>query len=427
MNKESIEIKSAAEPEKRIFPTLSTTERDRRWEQTRAFMREQGLSVLVGIGGFNTNRLQPYLANISGAGGAVVFPLDSAPVYLGSAWDVGINYDNAQRGIEPWIKDTRACFDPIGSVGEVLEERGLKKARIGVFGLTHAMIPIGGSSTFPNGSQLMEVLQGAEIVDVTTKFGLTMLKKSPEELEMVRHAAKACERAVQALVDACHVGALETDLFAAVVGALAIEGCDPSPGTLNITIKPEAMGFMGGLQWFYPQSQPQALEVGDVVEVEIFAWYGGVDSQAQASIVIGEPDAERLHLADVALRSYEAGVAQIRPGVKFSSVWKAMRQVILDEGCWVGSPILHSLSPVLLVGEMNAGLMEANVDPIFKAPAFVPGYNDEEVFLGEGMVLAVEPCVALGYKKAMAGGAVIVTRDGAEELNSLPFQMPVIR
>lgn len=411
----------------KLFPTLSTAERDQRWERTRAFMREQGLSALVGIGGFNTNRLQPYLANTNGASGAVVFPLDTAPVYLGGGWDVGINFDNTRRGIEPWIKDTRVCFDPISSVGEVLEERGLKKARIGVFGLTSAFIPIGGSSTFPEGSRLMEVLQGAEIVDVTTEFGLTMLKKSAEELALVRHAAQACERAAQALVDECRVGALEPELYAAVVGALAREGCDTSPFSMLMTVEPEAMGFMGGHQWFYPQRQPKALELGDVVEVEIFAWYGGQDSQAQMSIVIGEPDEERLHIADVARRSYEAGVAQIRPGVPFASVWKAMRQVITDAGCWVGSPVLHSLSPVLLVGEMNAGLMEANVDPSFKAPAFIPGYNDESLVLEEGMVLAVEPCAALGYKKALSGGAVIVTRDGSEELNSLPLHMQVVR
>jgi Xaa-Pro aminopeptidase len=390
-------------------------------------MREQGLSALVGIGGFNTNRLQPYLANTNGAGGAVLFPLDSEPVYFGGAWDIGINFDNERQGLEPWIKDTRVSFDPIGSLGEVLEERGLKKTRIGVFGVTASSVPIGGSSTYPEGVHLMEVLQGVDTVDVTTEFGLTMLKKSTEELALVRQAAKACESAAQALVDECHVGALVTDLYAAVVGALIREGCNPSPIDLLMTVESEAMGFMAGHQWFYPQRQPKALEIGDVVVAEIFAWYGGQDSQAQITIVIGEPDAERLHLADVSRRAYEAGVAQIRPGVKFTSVWKAMREVILDGGCWAASPVTHSLSPVLLVGEMNAGLMEANVDPRFKAPAFVPGYNDEELVIEEGMVLAIEPCSALGYKKGLLGGAVIVTHDGSEELNSLTLHMQVAR
>lgn len=413
----------------RTFPTLTTAERDRRWELARTFMREQGLDALLGVGTSSTFRLQPYLANNSGGlgGGVVVFPLNSPPVLLGGAWDAGINFDNARRGIEPWIADTRLGFDPIGEMAEVLEERGLSKARLGVLGISPAFIPIGGATTYPQGSYLMEVLEGAEIIDVANAFGKIMLPKSPEELAIVRHAARACERAAQALVDECRVGALEPDLYGAVVNALAREGCDVSTINLLMTVKPDAMGFMGGHQWFYPNAQPRALENGDVVEAEIFAWYGGLDSQAQISVMIGEPDAGRLRLADVARRSYEAGVAQIRPGATFASVWQAMRAVILDAGCWVASPLLHSLSPVFPCGEMHAGLMEADVDASLKTPAFIPGYQDDALILEEGMVLAVEPCPALGYQKALSGGAVIVTGSGAEELNSLPLHMQVVR
>jgi hypothetical protein len=69
-------------------------------------------------------------------------------------------------------------------------------------------------------------------------------------------------------------------------------------------------------------------------------------------------------------------VEAIRPGVTFDSVWKPMHQVILDGGCWVASPLLHTLSPVLHVGEMHAGMMEADIDPTIKTPAFIPGYHD---------------------------------------------------
>lgn len=410
----------------RVFPMLSTAEKERRWSQTRKFMREKGLGALIGIGGFNTNRLQPYLTN-TGADGIIVFPLESEPVYFGGGWDIGMNFDNARRGIVPWVKDTRVTMDPVDAARKLVSERGLEASRIGIFGLSNASTPIGGTAGFPEGKHFMEVFQEIDLADVTTEYGLTMLKKSKEEQAMVRHAAKACERAVQALIDECCVGALEPDLYAAVLNALAREGCDVTPINILMTVEPEAMGFVCGHQWFYPRRPPKSLETGDVVQAEIFAWYGGQDCQAQVSISIGEPDRERLHIADTTRRAYEAGVSQIRPGNTFSSVWKAMRQIIVDNGCWAASPVAHSLSPVLLVGEMNAGLMEADVDQCFKAPAFVPGYNDENLILEEGMVLAIEPCVAKGYKKVLSGGAVLVTADGAEELHTLSPHFHIIR
>lgn len=409
-----------------LFPMLSEREKERRWEQTRDFMRKKELGALIGLGTFNTNRLQPYLGN-TGGGGVVIFPLDSEPVYLGGGWDIGINFDNARNGIKPWIADTRVTMDPIAEARKMISERGLEKSQIGIFGLSANPTPIGGTAGYPEGKQFEEAFRGIMLLDVTVEYGLLMLKKSEEEQAMVRHAAKVCESVVEAMIKECKVGALETDVYAAAVHALCKGGCDVTPNNLLMTVEPEAMGFISGPQWFYPHRQPRALKPGDIVEAEIFAWYGSQDSQAQTSILIGEPDEERIFIKNVARQAYEAGVAQIRPGVPFNSVWKAMRQVIIDGGCWAASPVAHSLSPVLLVGEMNAGLMEADVDSIFKAPAFVPGYNDENLLLEEGMVIAVEPCVGKGYKKVLTGGAVLVTENGMEELNHLSTRMQIIR
>lgn len=408
-----------------IFPYLSTAERDRRWKQTYTFMEQHNLQAIIAVGSYDTNKLQPYLANADG--GVLVFPLDSAPIHLGGLWSVGLNFDNARNGIKPWVEDTRVCPDPIAAAGEVLKQLGLTKSRIGVFGLTAAMIPIGGTSSYPSGIQMMEVLKEAEIVDVTIEYGLLMLKKSKEELAMVRHAAKANEHACEALFHECRIGAREADIYAAVNAALTRDGCDPTPFTINMTIGAESMSFLSGLPWLYPQGEPRTLKEGDIVEAELFAWYGGLDSQAQISVHIGEPDEERLRLAETASRAYQTGVAMIRPGVPFVSVWKEMKKVIRNENYWVASPLLHSLSPVLLAGELNAGMMEADIDPSLKSPACIVGYHDEELLLEEGMVLAVEPCAADGYKKSMSGGAVIVTEDGAEELNSFPLQMRIAR
>jgi Xaa-Pro aminopeptidase len=281
-----------------------------------------------------------------------------------------------------------------------------------------------GSVSYTEGVRIAQALAGVEIVDISVPFGLEILPKSAEELKLIRHTAQAGERAAEALLAECRVGACESDLFAAVINALAREGGDTTTLNMLFTVKPDEVGFVGGPGWFFPMRPPQVLEKGDFVRTEIFANYGGMVCQTHPSISIGEPSAVHRKISEVARRAYEAGLKQIRPGVAFSSVWKAMRQVVLDAGCWASSPLLHSLSPTLLVGELSAGLMEADVDAAIKEP---PAPAPRDAILKEGMVLAVEPSAGLGYKNAMVGSTVIVTKDGAEALNSLGTRLLIAK
>lgn len=410
-------------PVSRTFPTLSFAERDRRWEMTRAFLEEHDLSALVGLGSNGPFLLQSYLAN--DPGGIVLFPRSGAPIRLGGVWDGGAKFDNLRRGLPAWIEDSRLSMDPVSALGEALDALGIKGRRIGVLGISANFIPIGGTVSYPQGQRLMQALAANEVVDISVEYGLAMLPKSAEELALSRHAANACERAAETLVEVCKVGVLESDIYSAVVGTLSAEGCDISFFNMMMTVEPEAMGFMGGHQWFYPRRAPKPLENGDVVVTELFALYGGIDSQAQATVCIGEASPDHLLLADVSRRAYEAAVARIKPGATFTSVWQAMREVILDAGCWVASPLAHSLAPVILAGELHAGMLAADIEPSLKTPPFVPGFNDESFTLSEGMILAVEPCAALGHRKFQMGGAVLVTSDGAEELNAFPLRLHV--
>ena len=408
-------------PTVETFPMLSTAERDRRWDLARRFIKEQGLSALVVAAAEGPFRMQPYLANTST--GTILFPADSPPVWLGGMFDAGKKFSDAGRGIEPWIEDTRIVGDPLAALAELVAERGLNGTRIGVLGISSSMIPIGGTVTYPYGARFAEVLAGAELADISNEFGMAIMPRSPEEVELVRHAARACEEATKALIAVAGVGTLESDLYAEVIGAFARAGAHATEPQLLMTVEPEAMDFLAGPHWFFPRRQPRRLVEGDVIEAEMFCWYGGLDSQAQVMITIGEPSAEHRRLAAIARASYEAGVEAIRPGAKFDSVWQAMRAVILDAGYWAASPLLHTLSPVLNVGELHGGMAEADVAPSLKTPAFIPNFHDPEFTIAEGMTLAVEPCAALGHKKALMGGAVLVTADGAEELNSVTTRM----
>ncbi|MGC0239682.1 M24 family metallopeptidase [Arthrobacter sp. SD76] len=406
------------------LPELSIAERDRRWQIARRFMTDHDLSAILVTAADGPFRMQPYFANTST--GTILFPADSDPVWLGWLYDAGRVFENERRSIEPWIADTRIGFDALAEAAQIARERGLEGTRVGVLGISSSGIPMGGVLPYTTGKHMFDVFEGFELIDISSQWGSAIIARSPEELQFVRHAAKACEDATAALIEVAREGVPESELYAAVINTFAKAGAHATEPQVLLTVEPATMDFLAGPHWFFPRRQRRLLQRGDVIQVEMFCWFGGLDSQGQVTIVVGEPEPEQAELNEVARRAYEAGVAQVRPGARFTDVWEAMRQVILDAGCWSASPLVHTLSPVLNVGELHSGMMDADIDARLKTPAFVPGDFDQDWILEEGVTLAIEPCPARGYRKALVGGAVLVTADGAEELNDLPTHVHTV-
>src|SRR5262245_58095918 len=146
------------------FPTLSTAERDRRFELARSFMRERELSALVGLGTEGRFRLQPYLGNmnIRGASGVLLFPLESAPVYLGGVLEKARRFDDVRDGVAAdWIEDYRLVPDAPAALHELIAERGLTGTRVGIAGLS-ANGRIGGTIAYPRGVAILGALEEVE-------------------------------------------------------------------------------------------------------------------------------------------------------------------------------------------------------------------------------------------------------------------------
>jgi Xaa-Pro aminopeptidase len=403
------------------FPILSLAERDRRWELTREFMRENDLEAILFAGPLSPLRYQHYLSNDNDAM-LLLFPLESEPVYIGGWFQLFKRFDRKRAGFTPWIEDARFEPDP-SLIARIIEERGLSKSRIGVTGLFgfHGL-SVGGMAPFPLGAAVTGLLPEAELVDVSEPYGVMMLPKSDEEIALARQAASCCERACEAIVEVAHAGTIETELHAAAVKALAQGGSAILEPNLILTVGQGHMGFWE-TDWYFPDRSPRPLENGDVINAEVFAWYAGMHTQAQLCVVVGEPNEEQRHMGQIARQAYEAGVDAVRPGATFESVWQPMEEIILDAGYWAASPLVHTLTPTVMVGPLFKGLAERDdIDPEVRMPA-MPAWGD--IVIEEGTLFAIEPMVGSGYQRLMVGGTVLTTADGSEELNSLSTNLQV--
>jgi methionyl aminopeptidase len=144
----------------------------------------------------------------------------------------------------------------------------------------------------------------------------------------------------------------------------------------------------------------EALDDGDIVNVDVTTRLAGYHGDTSATFVIGDASPEARHVVDVARRCRDAGVAVVRDGARLGDVGAAIEELARREGCTVvrefgGHGIgrqMHQKPHVAHFGTRGAGAR-----------------------LRAGMALTIEPMVNLGGAdvRLLDDGWTVVTADGS--------------
>ena len=407
-------------------PQLTLAERDRRYAGLRALMEAHGFDAIV-VGSFQgRERLESYLID-DFLDAVVVLPAKSDPVLLAFGGSrISRIFESQRRGHDVWVPDVRLSAGG-NKVAEVLKERGLAKGRIGLVGFgptapgeMEGLLPLGFHSN------LVKALPDAAIGDFTLAFTDFMLVKSAEEIALLRFAARVSEQACRVMMEVARPGVSEAEVYADTVREIHRWGCDLRYPFFSLQSGKDNIGW-GVPRWSVRAEPPRVLETGDLVQAEIHTCYGGQEGQVQMSVALDPVDDVVRRLEAVARESYEAGVAAVKPGVRFASVVQAMEKPIAKAGCWSKTPLLHTLT----FG--STGFTAANRDQLLGTReeaiegAARPGIRRGELVLTEGMGLEIEPNACLGMVRVNIGSGVLVTSRGAEELNELPTRVRHVR
>lgn len=404
------------------YPVLSTRERDRRYARLRSFMARDGIDALVIVGLKGREHFEGYVAN-EYIEGVALLPRASDPVLL--TWHpkmvirrMGSKTDRSRF----WIEDVRIGKYGPGVVA-VLKERGLARGRIGVVGLE---VPEPGCPEgivpYPMWRAVLEGLPQAAFCDVTWDFRELMIEKSAEEQVVLRHAAEIGECAAAAMLETVRPGASEHRIYDAVQSAIHGAGAVPHDPFLIMTWGRDDLGWFEP-HWTYAGGPPRLVEPGDIIMAELFPTYAGLETQQQMSIAVAPVEPVVEDLAKVARRAYEAGLATLRPGIRFEDLWQAMVRPVEEFGGWTLTPMVHSL-PLGWTGGMGHASE--------RMPEALARWNAAGVIgrrplvIREGMSFALEPNACLGRRRMNLGGSVLVGAQGAEELNRLPNRMHVV-
>ncbi len=79
----------------------------------------------------------------------------------------------------------------------------------------------------------------------------------------------------------------------------------------------------------------RALVDGDIINVDITHLYNGFHGDTSATFYVGKPSEDAIRVVEVARRSLELGVAQVKPGGRLGDIGAAIQEFAESHGCEV--------------------------------------------------------------------------------------------
>ena len=304
-----------------------------------------------------------------------------------------------------WIDDIRSWDSPrpgdegVSLVGEALREVGAASGRIG--------LPMGAETVLrmplADHARLRDSLPGAAWVDATDLVRDLRMIKSEAEIAKIAHICAIASDAFDAVPDLVRAGQPLVEVFRAFKIALLECGADDvsylvgasAPGGYDDVISP-------------PGRRP--LAAGDVLMMDTGSLHDGYFCDFDRNWAIGHAGDDTRRAYDTLYRATDAGVAAARPGATCADLFFAMQAVIEGDGHAGGN-----------VGRLGHGLgMQLTEWPSHTAT--------DPTVLAPGMVLTLEPGLAIGPGRTMVHEEDIVIReDGAELLSRrAPPELPVV-
>jgi Xaa-Pro dipeptidase len=205
---------------------------------------------------------------------------------------------------------------------------------------------------------------------------------------------------MQAAVDACRVGATESEVAWAVEAAFRQNGAE----VVDFTI----VGAGANGAFPHHHSSDTRLQKGDAVVIDIGATHRGYKSDITRMVHLGKPTQEFTKAYEAVLQANQRAMAAVKPGVKAEEIDRIGRSTLESAG--LGQYFTHRLGHGLgLDGHETPWIMHGNATT-----------------LQEGMVFSIEPGVYLTGKFGIRiEDIVVVTATGVRNLTGFDHALVI--
>jgi Xaa-Pro aminopeptidase len=211
---------------------------------------------------------------------------------------------------------------PLNAFVAICKERGLTEGRIG--------IELDGVSP-ERRAALRERLPRAQLLDCSNLFRYIRIVKSPEEIERLTRAAEISELAARMTFSRVLPGGLMSEAaeryrVAVAEGGAQFDHFAYAPRGLGIATEPE-----------------HVFDEADVMYVDFACIYKHYFSDSGFTLAVKPPSPESERRYADLRACVDAGIAQLRPGVKCSDAQKAMAGALAALGPYVSYPHGHAI------------------------------------------------------------------------------------
>lgn len=225
------------------------------------------------------------------------------------------------------------------------------------------------------------------------------LVKRPDEVELLREAARITDAAFAAVLEFIKPGVSEAEVALELERSMVLAGADRAAFDIIV-----ASGIRGAMP--HGTASQKKLAAGELVTMDFGARYRGYHADMTRTVAVGPVGDEERRLYDAVLGAQERGVAAVAPGKTGREVDAVARDFLAEQGLAKHFP--HSLGH-------GTGLQ------IHEGPRLSQRSDD---VLEPGMIVTVEPGVyVLGFTGLRIEDLVLVTEDGHEVLSHSPKEL----
>jgi Xaa-Pro aminopeptidase len=365
-----------------------------RQERARGAAEATGYAALLVVGrsfydrpgdlAYLTNHFPPFPTTVfsetqRGMGhAAVLLPVAGEPVLLTDA--------RRHRPDLVAVNDVRPSNDLGAAIVELLRERGLERARVGLVG--DDILPAALDRAIRAALPGLQLEPEREIVARLRQI------KSPAEQEHLRRAGQCADKALTAALSLLRPGAVtERELCAAGINAAMVDGAD------FVRYFRVHSGPWSSYASRWPQAMDRRINRGEIVLMDAIGAVEGYQFDVNRTLSAGPTDAERMRLLETVLAATEAAVAACTAGNRVADVVEAASRV------FARSPFANAS-----LGMMGHGIGLETVElPYLQAGDPTP--------LEPGMALCVEPGIFItDWAGALIEYEVIVRESGPPEV-----------
>lgn len=294
-------------------PPIGVEERLRRIARAQAIMRENGIDALY----LDVSSSMVYFTGLtfrrSERMHAAVLPAKGDIVYISPAFEVEKLKTMISFGdkVAVWEEDQ----DPTAVVTETVRSLGYPTGTIAVdeatpFFTFDGLRRAGNSFTFVHGK------------DVTAECRMI---KSEHEIALMQTAKNITLEVHKAAARIMHEGITTTEVQQFIIAAHKKLGAE-GPPPFNIVLFGEATAYPHGVP------NPQTLETGDMILIDVGAPVDGYLSDITRSYVFGEPSPRQRDVWNLEKAAQAAGFAAAKPGNRCEDIDAAARSVINGGG-----------------------------------------------------------------------------------------------